>query len=160
MTTLLQTNAPAPSVYLPNDLRPSLMGLSREELAEILGRVGVPEKQRRMRMRQIWHWIYHRGATSFAEMTDISQNLRVVLEDAFSIGRPDVVTEQKSSDGTRKWLLKLAPDERGQRHEIEMVYIPEEDRGTLCISSQVGCTLTCTFLPYGHAEAGAQSHSQ
>ncbi len=113
MTTLLQTKAPAPSVYLPNDLRPSLMGLSREELAEILGRVGVPEKQRRMRMRQIWHWIYHRGATSFAEMTDISQNLRVVLEEAFSIGRPDVVTEQKSSDGTRKWLLKLAPDETG-----------------------------------------------
>jgi 23S rRNA (adenine2503-C2)-methyltransferase len=149
MTTLLQSKARVPSVYLPNDLRPSLMGLSREELAEILGCVGVPEKQRRMRMRQIWHWIYHRGAKSFAEMTDISQNLRVVLEDAFSIGRPDVITEQKSSDGTRKWLLKLAPDERGQRHEIEMVYIPEEDRGTLCISSQVGCTLTCTFCHTG-----------
>ena len=110
---------------------------------------GVPEKQRRMRMRQIWHWIYHRGATSFAEMSDISQSLRQQLEDSFSIGRPEVVTEQKSSDGTRKWLLKLAPDERGQRHEVEMVYIPEEDRGTLCISSQVGCTLTCTFCHTG-----------
>ena len=160
MTTLLQTKAPAPSVYLPNDLRPSLMGLSREDLAQILGRVGVPEKQRRMRMRQIWHWIYHRGATSFAEMTDISQNLRVVLEDAFSIGRPDVVTEQKSSDGTRKWLLKLAPDERGQRHEVEMVYIPEEDRGTLVHFKPGGLHADLHLLPYGHAEAGAQSDGQ
>jgi len=149
MVTVLQSPAAAPAPYLPNDLRPSLMGLTREELAEILGRVGVPEKQRRMRMRQIWSWMYHRGALSFAEMTDISQSLRQSLDEAFSIGRPDVVTEQKSSDGTRKWLLKLARDERGQRHEVEMVYIPEEDRGTLCISSQVGCTLTCSFCHTG-----------
>ncbi len=148
MVTVLQSQV-AVAPYLPNDLRPSLMGLSREELAEILGSVGVPEKQRRMRMRQIWHWIYHRGATNFDAMTDISQNLRTGLDEAFSIGRPEVVTEQKSSDGTRKWLLRLAPDDRGQRHEVEMVYIPEEDRGTLCISSQVGCTLTCTFCHTG-----------
>jgi 23S rRNA (adenine2503-C2)-methyltransferase len=148
MVTVLQSQAAA-APYLPNDLRPSLMGLSREELAEILGSVGVPERQRRMRMRQIWHWIYHRGATNFDAMTDISQNLRLGLDEAFSIGRPEVVTEQKSSDGTRKWLLRLAPDDRGQRHEVEMVYIPEEDRGTLCISSQVGCTLTCTFCHTG-----------
>ena len=149
MVTVLQSQAATPHPYLPNDLRPSLMGLTRAELADILGRVGVPDKQRRMRMRQIWHWIYHRGALSFDAMTDISQGLRGGLEEAFSIGRPDVVTEQKSSDGTRKWLLRLAPDERGQRHEVEMVYIPEEDRGTLCISSQVGCTLTCTFCHTG-----------
>jgi 23S rRNA (adenine2503-C2)-methyltransferase len=149
MVTVLQSQVAARAPYLPNDLRPSLMGLTREELADMLGRIGVPEKQRRMRMRQIWHWIYHRGALSFAAMTDISQGLRVELDEAFSIGRPDVVTEQKSNDGTRKWLLKLAPDERGQQHEVEMVYIPEEDRGTLCISSQVGCTLTCTFCHTG-----------
>jgi 23S rRNA (adenine2503-C2)-methyltransferase len=149
MVTVLQTQAAAPAPYLPNDLRPSLMGLSREELAEMLGRVGVPEKQRRMRMRQIWHWIYHRGALSFDAMTDISQGLRLQLEAAFSIGRPDVSVEQKSTDGTMKWLLRLAPDAQGQRHEVEMVYIPEEDRGTLCISSQVGCTLTCTFCHTG-----------
>ncbi len=148
MVTLLQT-APAPAPYLPNDLRPSLMGLTREEVAEMMGRIGVPEKQRRMRARQIWHWIYHRGALNFEAMTDISQGLRAQLEEAFSIGRPDVSTEQKSSDGTRKWLLKLAPDAQGHRHEVEMVYIPEEDRGTLCISSQVGCTLTCTFCHTG-----------
>ncbi len=149
MTTLLQTIATLPEVYIPNDTRPSLMGLSREELAEILSRIGVPEKQRRMRMRQIWHWIYHRGAMSFPAMSDISKDLREKLEEAFSIGRPEVSTEQISSDGTRKWLLRLAPDERGARHEVEMVYIPEEDRGTLCISSQVGCTLTCSFCHTG-----------
>jgi 23S rRNA (adenine2503-C2)-methyltransferase len=149
MVTVLQTRAAAPAPYLPNDLRPSLMGLSREELADILGRIGVPEKQRRMRMRQIWHWIYHRGALSFDVMSDISQDLRLQLEEAFSIGRPDVSVEQKSTDGTMKWLLKLAPDAHGHRHEVEMVYIPEEDRGTLCISSQVGCTLTCTFCHTG-----------
>jgi 23S rRNA (adenine2503-C2)-methyltransferase len=148
MVTLLQT-APVAAPYLPNDMRPSLMGLTREELAEMLGRIGVPEKQRRMRARQIWHWIYHRGALNFEAMTDISQGLRAQLEEAFSIGRPDVSTEQKSSDGTRKWLLKLAPDAQGHRHEVEMVYIPEEGRGTLCISSQVGCTLTCTFCHTG-----------
>ena len=108
------------------------MGLSREELAEILGRIGVPPKQRRMRMRQIWHWIYHRGAQSFDAMTDISQGLRVGLEEKFSIGRPVVVTEQKSRDGMRNWLLKLATDERGRRQEVEMLYMSKQCRGTLC----------------------------
>ncbi|MGH6854201.1 MAG: 23S rRNA (adenine(2503)-C(2))-methyltransferase RlmN [Aestuariivirga sp.] len=135
--------------YLPNDPRPSLVGLTREALADALAAAAVPAKQRRMRMRQIWHWIYHRGAQSFAEMTDISKELRVRLDECFLIGRPDVVTEQVSSDGTRKWLIRFAPDARGQRHEVEMVYIPEEDRGTLCISSQVGCTLTCSFCHTG-----------
>ena len=149
MTTLFQTAIPLAARYIPNDTRTTLMGLSREDLAAILERVGVPEKQRKMRMRQLWHWIYQRGVFDFADMTDVSKELRAKLEDVFIIGRPEVVTEQISSDGTRKWLLRLAPDERGARHEVETVYIPEEDRGTLCISSQVGCTLTCSFCHTG-----------
>jgi 23S rRNA (adenine2503-C2)-methyltransferase len=146
-TTTLIANLP--ERYIPNDARPSLIGLSRVSLAEILERAGVPEKQRRMRARQLWHWIYQRGAQSFGQMTDISKDLRVRLEECFQIGRPEIATEQKSTDGTIKWLLRLAPDERGARQEIECVYIPEKDRGTLCISSQVGCTLTCTFCHTG-----------
>jgi 23S rRNA (adenine2503-C2)-methyltransferase len=151
MVTTLIANLPGhlPERYIPNDARPSLIGLSRVSLAEALEKVGVPEKQRRMRARQLWHWIYQRGVRSFAEMTDISKELRAKLEETFHIGRPEISAEQKSTDGTIKWLLRLAPDERGQRHEIECVYIPEEDRGTLCISSQVGCTLTCTFCHTG-----------
>jgi 23S rRNA (adenine2503-C2)-methyltransferase len=149
MTTLFQTAIPLAASYIPNDTRTTLLGLSREDLAAILERVGVPEKQRKMRMRQIWHWIYQRGVFDFSDMTDVSKELRAKLEEAFIIGRPEVVTEQISSDGTRKWLLRLAPDEKGARHEVETVYIPEEDRGTLCISSQVGCTLTCTFCHTG-----------
>ncbi len=149
MTTLLQTAIPLAASYIPNDTRVSLLGLSRIDLAALLERVGVPEKHRKMRMRQLWHWIYQRGVFDFAEMTDVSKELRAKLEEAFIIGRPEVVTEQISSDGTRKWLLRLAPDEHGARHDVETVYIPEEDRGTLCISSQVGCTLTCTFCHTG-----------
>ena len=147
MSTNLIANIP--ERYIQNDLRPTLVGLSREGLAELLVRIGVPDKQQRMRARQLWHWIYQRGVIDFAAMTDISKELRSKLEEAFKITRPEIVTEQVSTDGTRKWLLRLAPDERGQRHEIETVYIPEEDRGTLCISSQVGCTLTCTFCHTG-----------
>jgi 23S rRNA (adenine2503-C2)-methyltransferase len=147
MVTTLISNLP--ERYIPNDARPSLVGLSRIALAEALEKAGVPEKQRRMRARQLWHWIYQRGVTNFAEMTDISKELRAKLEETFHIGRPEISAEQKSTDGTIKWLLRLAPDERGQRHEIECVYIPEEDRGTLCISSQVGCTLTCSFCHTG-----------
>jgi 23S rRNA (adenine2503-C2)-methyltransferase len=149
MTVTLDISPAPPPRHLPNDRRPSLVGLTREGLAQALYRAGVPEKQRRMRMRQIWHWIYHRGAQSFAEMTDISKELRQRLDGEFTIGRPEVVTEQVSTDGTRKWLIRFAPDDRGSRHEVEMVYIPEEDRGTLCISSQVGCTLTCSFCHTG-----------
>jgi len=149
MVTLLKTAEPVAASYIPNDTRRSLVGLSRAQLTDILGEAGVPEKQRRMRMRQIWHWMYNRGITEFSKMTDISKDMQRKLDEMFVVDRPEVVTEQISSDGTRKWLLKLAPDERGQRHEIECVYIPEEDRGTLCISSQVGCTLTCTFCHTG-----------
>ena len=149
MVTLLQTAAPVAASYISNDTRPNIVGLSRTALTDVLAVVGVAEKQRRMRMRQIWHWMYNRGVTDFSVMTDISKDMQRKLDEAFVIARPEVVTEQISSDGTRKWLLRLAPDEKGARQEIETVYIPEEDRGTLCISSQVGCTLTCTFCHTG-----------
>ena len=126
----------------------ALVGLTRAALADAMAAAGIPERQRRMRSSQLWHWIYNRGA-SFAGMTDIGKELRARLAEAFSLERPEVAAEQVSSDGTRKWLLRLGPDAHGQRQEIETVYIPEEDRGTLCISSQVGCTLTCSFCHTG-----------
>ncbi len=146
MATLIDN---LPTRYIQNDLRPTLVGLDREKLAQWLERVGVPERQRKMRANQLWHWIYHKGVTDFAAMTSIAKELRQKLGEVFQITRPDIVAEQISNDGTMKWLLRLAPDERGQRHEIETVYIPEADRGTLCISSQVGCTLTCSFCHTG-----------
>jgi len=121
-----------------------LIGLSRAALAARLRDLGVPERQSRMRVRQLWNWLYVRGATDFAAMTDIAKDLRGELAQAFTLERPEIVTEQVSVDGTRKWLLRL---EDGK--EVETVYIPEEDRGTLCISSQVGCTLTCSFCHTG-----------
>jgi 23S rRNA (adenine2503-C2)-methyltransferase len=121
-----------------------IIGLGRAALAERLATLGVPERQRRMRASQIWSWAYVRGATDFAIMTDIAKELRGELATLFSLARPEIMTEQVSIDGTRKWLLRLADGK-----EIETVYIPEEDRGTLCISSQVGCTLTCSFCHTG-----------
>ncbi|MGI9372804.1 MAG: 23S rRNA (adenine(2503)-C(2))-methyltransferase RlmN [Hyphomicrobiales bacterium] len=157
MTTLDLTyanpNAPtvdataAPVVEI--DTRLELIGLSRPELIAALGDAGVPEKQRRMRANQIWQWVYHYGVTEFDAMTNISKDLRQQLSAHFAITRPEIVSEQKSVDGTRKWLFRLAPDEFGTAQEVETVYIPEENRGTLCISSQVGCTLTCTFCHTG-----------
>ncbi|MGE3625408.1 MAG: 23S rRNA (adenine(2503)-C(2))-methyltransferase RlmN, partial [Hyphomicrobiales bacterium] len=130
--------------------RPSLVGLGRDALAEKLAAIGVPGKQLRMRASQLWNWLYVRGATGFAEMTSISADLRARLEENFSIDRPGIAAEQVSSDGTRKWLLRLAPDGRGGPPlEVETVYIPEAGRGTLCISSQVGCTLNCSFCHTG-----------
>src|SRR5450631_4810523 len=129
--------------------RPSLVGMSRAELAAALGEIGVPPAQRKMRAQQLWHWLYVRGATGFEVMTSVSKELRAELERAFTLDRPEVVAEQVSVDGTRKWLLRL-PGEAGDRpHEVECVYIPETGRGTLCVSSQVGCTLTCTFCHTG-----------
>jgi 23S rRNA (adenine2503-C2)-methyltransferase len=134
--------------YVP-PVRPSLVGMSRAELAAALGEIGVPSAQRKMRAQQLWHWLYVRGATGFDVMTSVSKELRADLERAFTLDRPEVVAEQVSIDGTRKWLLRL-PGESGDRpHEVECVYIPQTGRGTLCISSQVGCTLTCTFCHTG-----------
>jgi 23S rRNA (adenine2503-C2)-methyltransferase len=133
----------------PASLPRPLIGLSRASLADALGELGVPESHRRMRSGQIWRWVYNRGVGSFDAMTDVAKDLRSRLARHFTIERPEIVTEQLSTDGTRKWLLRLGPDADGRRHEIETVYIPEEDRGTLCISSQVGCTLTCSFCHTG-----------
>jgi 23S rRNA (adenine2503-C2)-methyltransferase len=136
--------APVPLAY-----RKWIVGLTRAQLQAELEAIGVPARQGRMRTSQLWHWLYNRGATSFEEMTNISKDLRARFAESFNISRLEIVTEQISTDGTRKWLLRLPPDELGRRHEVETVYIPEEDRGTLCISSQVGCTLTCTFCHTG-----------
>jgi len=127
----------------------SLIGLTRSQLRDVLALADIPEKQRRMRASQIWAWIYFRGVTDFAQMTNIAKELRVRLDEVFILERLEVVTEQVSSDGTRKWLLRLPGDEHNKRHDVEVVYIPEAERGTLCISSQVGCTLSCTFCHTG-----------
>jgi 23S rRNA (adenine2503-C2)-methyltransferase len=147
-----RTDAPlektALEVYVAPD-RPSLIGLSRAELMARLGELGVPEKQRKMRAQQLWHWMYIRGAQTFADMTNVSKDMRTQLEARFTVDRPEVVAEQVSNDGTRKWLLRLPGDGVGRAHEVECVYIPETDRGTLCVSSQVGCTLNCSFCHTG-----------
>jgi 23S rRNA (adenine2503-C2)-methyltransferase len=156
--TAITTAAPAPAGFVEKapleryvpPAKPSLVGLSRAQLAEALAGVGVPEQQRRMRAQQLWHWLYMRGATHFEEMTSVSRELHALLDAHFTLARPEVVAEQISADGTRKWLIRLPGEHRGENpHEVECVYIPETDRGTLCLSSQVGCTLTCTFCHTG-----------
>ncbi|WP_346892435.1 23S rRNA (adenine(2503)-C(2))-methyltransferase RlmN [uncultured Roseibium sp.] len=146
-------NAPTvsgiPASVSAEEDKPTLIGLTREELAEAMGEIGVPEKQRRMRASQLWHWLYVRGVSDFALMTNIAKELRAKLAEAFSIARPEIVSEQISVDGTRKWLFRFPARGAGRPVEVETVYIPEEGRGTLCISSQVGCTLTCTFCHTG-----------
>ncbi|MFK4527811.1 23S rRNA (adenine2503-C2)-methyltransferase [Bradyrhizobium japonicum] len=135
--------------YVP-PARPSLIGLSRSELADRLGEIGVAPAQRKMRVQQLWHWLYFRGAQSFDDMTSISKGIRAELVQHFTVDRPEVVAEQISNDGTRKWLLRLPSGDNVERaHEVECVYIPETDRGTLCVSSQVGCTLNCSFCHTG-----------
>jgi 23S rRNA (adenine2503-C2)-methyltransferase len=129
--------------------KPSLVGSSRTALGQALGSIGVPERQRRMRVQQIWHWLYVRGAQSFDDMTTLSKDLRAALAQHFTLERPQIAAEQVSVDGTRKWLLQLPGEIDGRPHEVECVYIPEADRGTLCISSQIGCTLNCTFCHTG-----------
>jgi 23S rRNA (adenine2503-C2)-methyltransferase len=156
MTTILQTAEARGFVekialerYVP-PARPSLIGLSRAQLAEALGEIGVPEKQRKMRVQQLWNWIYVRGVAPFDEMTSVSKELRAALDARFTLERPEVVAEQMSVDGTRKWLLRLPGEHAGERpHEVECVYIPDSGRATLCVSSQVGCTLTCSFCHTG-----------
>jgi 23S rRNA (adenine2503-C2)-methyltransferase len=130
--------------------RASLAGATRRELAAALAEAGVREREIRMREAQLWHWIYHAGATSFDAMSNVSKFLRAGLAERFTLARPEIVAEQISRDGTRKWLLRFDPkDARDKGAEVECVYIPESDRGTLCVSSQVGCTLSCTFCHTG-----------
>ncbi|CCF21249.1 putative pyruvate formate lyase activating enzyme 2 (yfgB) [Pseudorhizobium banfieldiae] len=141
----------APLVVRPElaGTKPSLIGLTREQMADALKEKGVPEKQVRMRVSQLWHWLYIRGVSDFDAMTNVAKDMRQMLKEHFTIARPEVVEEQVSNDGTRKWLLRFPPRGAGRPVEVETVYIPEEGRGTLCISSQVGCSLTCSFCHTG-----------
>lgn len=129
---------------LPETGKVNLVGLTREQLRDALIEAGTPEKQAKMRLGQVWQWIYYWGVRDFAQMTNLSKDYRALLAEKFEIGLPEIVTRQVSEDGTRKYLLRIAGG-----HEVETVYIPEEGRGTLCVSSQVGCTLTCTFCHTG-----------
>jgi 23S rRNA (adenine2503-C2)-methyltransferase len=122
----------------------NLVGMTRDGMRTALIEIGVPEKQAKMRVGQIWQWIYQWGTRDFADMTNLSKALRADLAEHFVVAVPEVVTKQVSEDGTRKYLVRIAGG-----HEVEVVYIPEEDRGTLCVSSQVGCTLTCSFCHTG-----------
>ena len=126
------------------DGRRDLLGRSKDELRSLLAEAGLDPKQAKLRAKQLWHWIYNRGATEFGVMTDIAKTMHPWLAERFVIGRPGVVEAQVSSDGTRKWLLRS-----DDNHDYEMVFIPVADRGTLCVSSQVGCTLTCSFCHTG-----------
>jgi 23S rRNA (adenine2503-C2)-methyltransferase len=133
---------PIPAGATPG--KTNLSGLTRDELRAALLAIGVPETQTRMRAQQMWHWIYNRGATSFDVMTNVSKDMRAILAEHCEIRRPEVSLSLLSEDGTRKWLVRL-----DDGNEVEAVFIPEDDRGTLCVSSQVGCTLTCRFCHTG-----------
>ncbi|MEM9582235.1 MAG: 23S rRNA (adenine(2503)-C(2))-methyltransferase RlmN [Pseudomonadota bacterium] len=122
----------------------NLIGLTRDHLRDALAAAGTPEKQLKMRSGQVWQWLYQKGVRSFDDMTNLSKDYRATLADHFVIELPEVVSRNISEDGTRKYLVRIAGG-----HEVEVVYIPEEGRGTLCVSSQVGCTLTCSFCHTG-----------
>ncbi|WP_386679278.1 23S rRNA (adenine(2503)-C(2))-methyltransferase RlmN [Loktanella sp. R86503] len=122
----------------------NLIGMTRDQMRDALIAAGTAEKQAKMRVNQLWQWLYHWGVRDFALMTNLAKDYRAMLADTFVIELPEVVTRQVSTDGTRKYLVRIAGG-----HEVEVVYIPETDRGTLCISSQVGCTLTCSFCHTG-----------
>ena len=129
---------------LPEGGKQNLVGLTRDQLRDALIAAGTPERQAKMRVGQVWQWIYHWGVRDFAAMTNLAKDYRALLAAHFEVTVPEIVTRQISADGTRKYLLRIAGG-----HEVEVVYIPEETRGTLCISSQVGCTLTCSFCHTG-----------
>lgn len=133
-----------PRVASTIDGKTNLIGLTRAGMAKALLDAGTPEKQVKMRVGQVWQWIYHWGVRNFDQMTNLAKSYRELLADSFVIELPELVTRQVSTDGTRKYLVRIAGG-----HEVEVVYIPEETRGTLCISSQVGCTLTCSFCHTG-----------
>jgi len=137
---------PVPRAPLPArpDGRVDLIGLTRDQLRDALADAGMEPRQAKLRGKQLWHWIYNRGATDFSVMTDIAKAQHPWLAQRFVIGRPEVVEAQASSDGTRKWLVRSVDG-----HDYECVFIPDADRGTLCVSSQVGCTLNCTFCHTG-----------
>jgi len=138
-----------PRASLPR--RPSLVGLSKPEIAVEMGKLGLSDRDSRMRANQIWNWVYHHGVTDFERMSNVQKGFRQTLGDSFVLDRPEIVSEQISSDGTRKWLFRFRDPKSPLLPpvDIETVYIPEEGRGTLCVSSQVGCTLTCSFCHTG-----------
>lgn len=154
MTAPAPTSGPLPApitqdvLTIPRKLveggKTNIVGLTRDQLREALIAAGTPEKQAKMRLGQIWQWVYHWGVRDFGGMTNLAKDYRALLDAHFVIELPEVVTRQISEDGTRKYLVRIAGG-----HEVEVVYIPEENRGTLCISSQVGCTLTCSFCHTG-----------
>jgi 23S rRNA (adenine2503-C2)-methyltransferase len=132
---------------MTQDMTPALTnlsGLNRAGISAALAAMGIPEKQLKMRTQQVAHWMYHYGVTDITAMTNITKDLRAEMLNWFEVKRPEIAEAQISEDGTRKWLLRLADG-----HLVEAVYIPEDDRGTLCVSSQVGCTLTCKFCHTG-----------
>ena len=149
-TTLMTIPGQADPVPVARDITPredgriDLIGLPRTRIRELFEEAGLDARQAKLRAKQVFHWLYHRGVTDFDAMTDIAKTMRPWLAERFVIGRPNVVEAQHSSDGTRKWLLQT-----DDGHDFEMVFIPDADRGTLCISSQVGCTLNCTFCHTG-----------
>ncbi len=129
---------------LPEGGLTNIVGLTRDALRDALIAAGTPERQAKMRVGQIWAWVYHWGVRDFSAMTNLARDYRALLAARLVIALPEIVAKQVSADGTRKYLVRIAGG-----HEVETVYIPEEDRGTLCISSQVGCTLTCSFCHTG-----------
>ena len=149
-TTLMSIPGQVDPVPVARDITPradgrvDLIGLPKDRIRELFAEAGLDAKQAKLRAKQVFHWLYHRGVTDFAAMTDIAKTMRPWLAERFYIGRPDVVEAQHSTDGTRKWLLRTSDG-----HEFEMVFIPDSDRGTLCVSSQVGCTLNCRFCHTG-----------
>jgi len=149
-TTLMSIPGQIDPVPVARDITPredgrvDLIGLPKDRIRELFDEAGLDAKQAKLRAKQVFHWLYHRGVTDFEAMTDIAKTMRPWLAERFFIGRPDVVEAQHSTDGTRKWLLRTSDG-----HEFEMVFIPDADRGTLCVSSQVGCTLNCRFCYTG-----------
>jgi 23S rRNA (adenine2503-C2)-methyltransferase len=149
-TALMQIPGHVDPVTTPRDITPradgrvDLIGLTKAQIAELFAEAGLDPKAAKLRAKQVFHWLYHRGVEDFEAMTDIAKTMRPWLTDRFVIGRPEVVEAQHSTDGTRKWLLRTADG-----HDFEMVFIPDETRGTLCVSSQVGCTLNCRFCHTG-----------
>src|SRR5215218_8972823 len=149
-TAIMPIPGPVDPVPVPRAAKPradgkvELVGLVKDQIRTALEEAGLEPKQAKLRAKQIWHWIYNRGATDFVGMSDIAKPQRGWFAERFTIARPEVAEAQVSTDGTRKWLLKTHDG-----HEFEMVFIPDADRGTLCVSSQVGCTLNCTFCHTG-----------
>ncbi|MEL0253919.1 MAG: 23S rRNA (adenine(2503)-C(2))-methyltransferase RlmN, partial [Novosphingobium sp.] len=136
---------PVPREVTPReDGKVDLIGLPKKQIAALFETAGLDAKAAKLRAKQVFHWLYHRGVTDFEAMTDIAKTMRPWLAERFVIGRPEIVEAQVSTDGTRKWLLRTADN-----HDFEMVFIPDADRGTLCVSSQVGCTLNCRFCHTG-----------